>query len=152
MPSNDSIERVTTDVPGLPAIYGHNGLLKVVYSNRPDLVRSRYWQFFRHGELPFFFPENLITGENLEEELRKLQQGSHIIFTNSLYLLRAFQMIRRKMGKAISFIYIQFSPEPHNMHVCPYQITQSNNLEVMDVPQLGWENTQSEAYLAEQPA
>lgn len=152
MPTNDSIERVTPSVDALPPVYSYKGMLKVVYSNRPDLVRQRPWRIFRSNEEPVWFPENTITGESLETELLSLRQAGEIVVTNSLYLLRAFQMSRLKMGKAISFVYIHFEPEPHSIHVCPFSVSMANDLELLPVPQLDWEILQSEEYLAKTPA
>ncbi len=148
MPTNDSIERLTPVVDASPPIYRRRGALKVVYSNRPDLVRQRPHRIFRSPEDLMWYPEDTIVGDTLEQSLAVMAKNDFIVVTNSLYVLRAFQMARHRLGKTVLFVYVHFDPEPHSVHVCPFKLHMSSNLEALPVPQLEWENTQSEAYLS----
>ena len=118
-----------------------------MYSNKPWLLRNNS-QLIAPGCNPLWFPENemdLIGIQQLASGYRPLKD--QIVVTNSLMVLRAFQMTKGSHPNTVVFIYVEWpwiEVQPNNVS---FILHMNDNLEAMEVPQLDWEIYQAAQYL-----
>lgn len=118
--SIDSTESASLDAAKRAPLAPYDGLLKIVYSNRPDLVIRTPKRFFR-GEIPWF-PENMLRGLPIEDVHQRMVRNNWGVFTNSPFFLQTVQASVHKdlFEKVILFVHIHFHDEAANIMRYPY--------------------------------
>jgi len=142
-------------VPSLYLLSPHKGNVKVVYSNRAGLLRHGIPRLINPKCSVLWFPETHMDGPEVDELAQGIDRlasgatfGRHdVIVTNSLLVLRAFQMFRAAHPDAISFYYVGWVVKDGVTSHNEYVLSASNDLENLPCPQLYWEMAQSSAYL-----
>ena len=148
MPAHDRLP--DSIIEGIPAevfypIKPFRDALKIVYSNHPAILRGLSYKVFPPGTNVVWFPECEMNGSQIDSLARGHSlQGASIIVTNSVLLLRAFQMHRRNHPKTIIFYYVQYNE--NRMGMCPgdFIVHGTNDLDSQACPQVGWEKMQAE--------
>ena len=149
--SQFSLQEAVSEVEGgvfrLAPITPNPRVVKVVYSNKPWLLRGNNHRLFSLDCQPLWFPENEMDLDKVKKLASGLSVGRHhVIVTNSLLVLRAFQMARTRHPETVIFAYVHWKKQALDPADTDYSLSLCNDLEALSVPQLDWEMAQADDY------